>query len=1349
MLRKIYVILSISLVFAFLPKVSHAAHIAGGEITYSCLGGDQYQVNLNLFIDCAGFNPGSTQVIDFTSSCGGSSTLTVNVSAATTNGLEISQLCPSQLSQSTCNGGTLPGMWVFNYTGVVTLSPACDTWTMSWSTCCRNSAITNLSTASSNYYIAATLNSATAPCNSSPSFTAQPIPYVCAGQPVNYSYGVVETDGDSLYYSLMPAMDGAGTPSMYNAGYSGTSPIPGITIDPNTGLVTFTPTTLGNFVVVIFVQEYDSNGNLVGTVMRDIQFVVQSCTNVVPEPTAGVITGFSGNAVQTGPYGLEMCAGNNFSFTATYTDANPADSLSYISNIAGALPGAVITASGTNPLTLNISWNAPAGTQGQNLTFTVTIADDACPIPGQQTFVYAVNILDATTINPDLTICGSQTAQLNAYGGSVFNWSVVSGPPMTPANFSCNPCSNPVASPTATTTYAVVSNLSGTCDNVDTVTVYVVPSFTYNVTQSSANSCLMDPVQLSVNALSPAGAYTFQWSPATNLDNATIATPTATFIAPGTYTYTVTITSAMGCVQTSTVSIVAAPAFAPQITAYADTAFCPGGIASLGVAFNGASVPAVCGVSPTGGCGGAAIAAVVGNGTTGLGGTDPPVGAPYGNYYTTVRQQFLYTAAELNAAGITGGKIDQLDFFVSAISGITTYHNFSVSMGCTALTSFPGSPTAFETGLVNVFPPATYTITSGWNSHVFTTAYQWDGLSNIIVEVCFNELNPGSNWTSNSTTYNTSTSYIATLSSFSDFDDQCSLPPTNINTGYLHPNIRFHYCSIIPNPADFTYAWTPASGMIANASAQNTTGQPPVTMDYYVTVTNISGGCTDVDTVHVDVINISTLTVTPAGPYCVNGGIQNLQVSVPVGTGLWSGNGISNTTLGVFDPALAGVGTHQIIYAVNGSCGTGADTINITVTNTPDATITPVGNQCSTGGPITLAAAAAGGVWSGAGITDTLAGTFNPGTAGIGSHIITYTVTSPCYAQDTVIITVTSQLNPTITHTGPFCAAAPAVTLISVDPSGTWSGAGITDPVNGVFDPSVAGPGNHEITYTISGLCGAADTDTIIVMPSPTISFTSDVTEGCEPTVVNFTSSTNQPGGSSLWNFGDGYGSAVGNGSMLDNPTHSYSTNGAYTVTYMYSNTIGCSDTIVSTAYITVHSQPEAAYTATPQPTTILSPEVHFIDQSTGLVDQWFWNFGAMGTSTQQNPTLTYADTGVFNIQLLVTNIHGCVDSVPGVVVIQDVALFYAPNSFTPNGNGNNDVFRAYGNGIDKSTFEMTIFNRWGERIFRTRDYEMGWNGAKGNIGEVVEQGVYIYKVTYKDFTGFPREYIGHVTLVK
>ncbi|MCC6838395.1 MAG: gliding motility-associated C-terminal domain-containing protein, partial [Bacteroidia bacterium] len=175
--------LFVVLFIGILSKSTYASHIAGGEITYNCLGNNQYEINLNLFVDCAGFNPGASQTVSFTSTCGGTATLTVNVTPQSTNGLEISQLCQAQLPQSTCNGGTLPGMWVFNYSGIVTLAPPCDTWTMSWQTCCRNNAVTNVTP--NNSYIEATLNSGTAACNSSPSFTAQPIPYVCANQPVS------------------------------------------------------------------------------------------------------------------------------------------------------------------------------------------------------------------------------------------------------------------------------------------------------------------------------------------------------------------------------------------------------------------------------------------------------------------------------------------------------------------------------------------------------------------------------------------------------------------------------------------------------------------------------------------------------------------------------------------------------------------------------------------------------------------------------------------------------------------------------------------------------------------------------------------------------------------------------------------------------------------------------------------------------------------------------------------------------------------------------------------------------------------------------------------------------------
>ncbi len=146
-----------------------ASHIADGDLSYTCLGNNQYQINLNLFVDCLSFDPGAQQTIDFTSTCGGTATMLVDVTDP--GGTEISQLCPSQINNSTCNGGNLPDMWVFHFTGIFTLAPQCDTWTMSWITCCRNAAILNITSADLfGSYIQATVVSVTSQCNKSPKF---------------------------------------------------------------------------------------------------------------------------------------------------------------------------------------------------------------------------------------------------------------------------------------------------------------------------------------------------------------------------------------------------------------------------------------------------------------------------------------------------------------------------------------------------------------------------------------------------------------------------------------------------------------------------------------------------------------------------------------------------------------------------------------------------------------------------------------------------------------------------------------------------------------------------------------------------------------------------------------------------------------------------------------------------------------------------------------------------------------------------------------------------------------------------------------------------------------------------
>jgi len=90
----------------------------------------------------------------------------------------------------------------------------------------------------------------------------------------------------------------------------------------------------------------------------------------------------------------------------------------------------------------------------------------------------------------------------------------------------------------------------------------------------------------------------------------------------------------------------------------------------------------------------------------------------------------------------------------------------------------------------------------------------------------------------------------------------------------------------------------------------------------------------------------------------------------------------------------------------------------------------------------------------------------------------------------------------------------------------------------------------------------------------------------------------------------------------------------------------------------------------------------------------------------------------------------------------------YVPNAFTPNGDGKNDVFNVGAHGVSAEDFELLIFDRWGNRILKTNDLYEGWNGAMNNHGEVIEQDVYVYKISYKDLDGRKHKLLGHVTLV-
>ena len=315
----------------------------------------------------------------------------------------------------------------------------------------------------------------------------------------------------------------------------------------------------------------------------------------------------------------------------------------------------------------------------------------------------------------------------------------------------------------------------------------------------------------------------------------------------------------------------------------------------------------------------------------------------------------------------------------------------------------------------------------------------------------------------------------------------------------------------------------------------------------YIVIVTDATGCLQVS----DTVTIGTSggpvppVINPAGPFCTVDPAVNLSASTVGGT--WSGTGITNAALGTFNPTTAGVGSFSIIYTDAGVCG-GADTITIVVNSNANATITPVGPYCVSNPSIILSAVSPGGVWSGNGITNSATGAFNPATAGVGTHTITYGITGSCGDTATTTITINPDLNATITAAGPFCPLDPSVNLSAVDPGGVWSGTGITNAALGTFDPATAGIGTHTITYTIAGACGDVQTTNIVVSSSLNATIT-PVGPYCasDPAVIL---TAVDPGG--VWSGNGITNSATG----AFNPT----TAGAGTHTITYGIPGGCGD---------------------------------------------------------------------------------------------------------------------------------------------------------------------------------------------
>lgn len=415
-MQKIILILLALLIQCF-PRFVNADHTSGANLTYECLGGNTYELKLDFFRDCNGLNgsggcnlsfngncsaisgsscsaPGPVFFSYYSPSCGLCATDSFLVSSLLIT--EVSPVCPAV--NSSCNGGVVAGMQKWTYKRTITLPSQCNDWNFIYGTFARNISLTTIvNPTGSGFAISATLDNLTAPCNSSPSFSSPNVNYLCVGQPYCFNQGVIESDGDSLVYTLSRPRDGvfANNYVNYIGGYSFTNPFgPGspVTFDQSTGSLCVTPASAMVTLIAVTVTEY-RNGALIGSTQRDIEFIVTSCSNTAP-----VTSGVNG-----GPYAgndsISVCANTPTCFTVTGSDVNASDSLTMTWDTG--IPGGSFTITNTNPFApeAQFCWTptlADASTIPH--VFTIAIRDNACPYDAVQYFPFFVYVNNCSTV---------------------------------------------------------------------------------------------------------------------------------------------------------------------------------------------------------------------------------------------------------------------------------------------------------------------------------------------------------------------------------------------------------------------------------------------------------------------------------------------------------------------------------------------------------------------------------------------------------------------------------------------------------------------------------------------------------------------------------------------------------------------------------------------------------------------------------------------------------------------------------------------------------------------------------------------------------------------------------------